>query len=149
MGGSGESYAREVAFIIPSSSAATDTSPPQILLSSINMSFNNLLTCYERISYTASSRRPNENTEMHTVAEISAQGSLKSGVAAKRIGKKFEEYSMDKWVSLATSNGEPVQKLILYDCRYVDNSHVGREGLDSVLSRFYPDPTKTPSTHHL
>lgn len=98
MGGSGESYAREVAFIIPSSSAASDTSPPQILLSSINMSFNNLLTCYERISYTASARRPNENTEMHTVAEISAQGSLKTGVAAKRIGKKFEEYSMDKCV---------------------------------------------------
>lgn len=95
MGTTAESYAREVAFVIPSTSTASDTSPPQVLLSSINMSLKNILTCHERISYTASISQPESRTEMVTIAEISAQGTLKKGVAAKRIGKKFEEYSMN------------------------------------------------------
>lgn len=83
-------------FVVPATSDLSGTLPPQILLSSINMTFKNLLTCYERISYTASLQQPQAQTEMITLAEIAAQGSLKSSIAARQLGKKFEEYSMNK-----------------------------------------------------
>lgn len=106
-------------FVVPASAGENGTVPPQILVSSINMSLKNVLTCYERISYTASppipihrSRHdgdpthhyPQEQgeaeartTEMTTIAEISAQGKLRhGGVTARNLGKKMEKYSMDR-----------------------------------------------------
>lgn len=147
LGSSAESYAREVTFVVPASAGEGGTLPPQILVSSINMSLKNVLTCYERISYTASpavsltshdgsssgSSRSGEpaqtqtaatTTEMTTIAEITAQGKLRQGgMAAKSLGRKMEKYSMD---------------------RYVDNSSIGRRGLDSVLEKYFPERGQEP-----
>ena len=104
LGTSAESYAREVTFVIPSTSAAEETSPPQILVSSINMSLKDFLTCHERISYTAFSPKKlqegaGQAVEMTTIAEISAQGKLKNGgMAARKLGRKMEDYSIERWV---------------------------------------------------
>lgn len=97
LGSTAESYAREVTFVVPSTTHPEKTSPPQVLVSSINMSLKNVLTCYERISYTPCTRDPTFRTEMHTLAEIEAQGTLRDGgYAARKLGTKMEEYSMDK-----------------------------------------------------
>jgi len=70
------------------------------------MSLKNVLTCYERISYTASPAITSpdggaaaaKTTEMTTVAEITTHGKLRhGGVAAKSLGKRMEQYSMDRW----------------------------------------------------
>lgn len=85
-------------FVIPGTQQheSAPASPPAVLMSSINMSLKNVLTCYERIAYTASAHKPHLQTEMTTLAAIEAQGALKSGFAAKKLGGKLEEYSMDR-----------------------------------------------------
>ena len=63
------------------------------------MSLKNVLTCYERISYTASIQQPLHVTEMRTTAEIEAHGTLSTatgGMAAKKLGRKMEEYSINR-----------------------------------------------------
>lgn len=97
LGGSAESFAREVTFLVPESSHAPDTQPPTILVSSINMSLKNVLTCYERISYVPSKLKPKQESVMTTLAEISVHGKLREGgMTARKIGRKFEDYSLDK-----------------------------------------------------
>jgi hypothetical protein len=97
LGTNAESFAREVTFLVPESSYAPETNPPMILVSSINMSLKNILTCYERISYVPSRLRPKQETIMTTLAEISTHGKLRTGgMAARKIGRKFEDYSLDK-----------------------------------------------------
>jgi hypothetical protein len=91
-------------FVVPATRVAeqeTDIeSPPQVLVSSINMSLKNILTCYERISYTATSEAEDPKqrmTKMKTISAIEAQGTLRNGgFAAKKIGGKMEEWSMDR-----------------------------------------------------
>lgn len=96
---SAESYAREVTFLVPESSHAPETQPPTILVSSINMSLKNVLTCYERISYVPSRLKPKSECVMTTLAEISAHGKLKDGgMTARKIGRKFEDYSLERYV---------------------------------------------------
>ena len=67
------------------------------------MSLKNILTCYERISYTASIQQPLHVTEMKTIAEIEAHGRLSEGggMAARKLGRRMEEYSMNRYISVA------------------------------------------------
>jgi len=124
LGSTAESYAREVTFIVPSTSQAEATSPPQILVSSINMSLKSVFTCYERISYTAFlanslQEGAGQGVEMTTMAEMAVHGKLETGgVAARKIGRKMEDWTLD---------------------RYIANSQIGRRGLDSVLEKYFPD----------
>ncbi|KAK9898069.1 MSF1-domain-containing protein [Cystobasidium minutum MCA 4210] len=119
LGTNAESYAREVTFLVPESSDAPETQPPTIIVSSINMSLKNVLTCYERISYVPSRLKPKQETVMTTIAEISAHGKLRDGgMTARKVGRKFEDYSLE---------------------RYKVNSQIGRKGLDSKLEQYFPD----------
>ena len=70
------------------------------------MSLKGVLTCYERISYTAFlantlQEGAGQGVEMTTIAEFAAHGKLETGgVAARKIGRKMEDWSMERYVSL-------------------------------------------------
>lgn len=66
------------------------------------MSLKGVLTCYERISYTAFlantlQEGAGQGVEMTTIAEFAAHGKLETGgVAARKIGRKMEDWSMER-----------------------------------------------------
>lgn len=108
-GGSLDNYVREVTFItppVPSSSSSSETSSPgptttsfpAVLQASTNLSIRNVVTCDERISYTADVEAPKAASIFSQKAFIRAQGKFHEGEVMSWLGHKIEKSSWERCV---------------------------------------------------
>jgi len=107
-----DTWVREVTFVSPSTVTAPLPSPhylpshPSIFMVSNNLSLSNYLTCRELISYTPTPLRAHCATTFSQIADINAQGKLGSEGTWKGIGKKIEQFSVERFHSNAGSGRE-------------------------------------------
>jgi hypothetical protein len=92
-----ETYVREVTFVIPSD----NQQPAHILMASANLSLSNFLVVNERISYHPASNGRDE-TVFRQLALIQATGKLKPGGVWQRLGRKLEQWSLDRSVIISS-----------------------------------------------